>query len=231
LLDVEGTTSSISFVYDRMFPFVRRELYGFLVEHWTRADVQRACEQIVNEAGHGSLMAWSTQQNTPAIELVAAETLRLMDQDAKTTGLKELQGLIWQRGFSSGELLAHVYDEVPTCLQRWHEAGHDVRIYSSGSVHAQKLFFGHTTAGNLLSFLRGHYDTQIGSKREAASYAAIAADFGLSQHQIIFLSDVPAELDAARAAGMQTCLVCRPGNPSVSADCGHRPIVCLTELA
>jgi enolase-phosphatase E1 len=231
LLDIEGTTSSVSFVYDRMFPFVRRELRGFLAAHADREDVGQACEQIARDAGHASFDEWVARQGTPAQELVAAEVLRLMDGDVKATGLKQLQGLIWHDGFLSGELQAHVYDDVLPCLQRWHAAGHDIRIYSSGSVQAQRLFFGHTIVGDLLPYFRGHYDTTRGSKREAASYAVIAADFALPPSDILFLSDLPAELDAARDAGLPTCLVCRPGNASIPDAVPHRRITSFTELS
>jgi enolase-phosphatase E1 len=230
-LDIEGTTSSVSFVYDRMFPLVRRELRPFLTTRGDCVDVHRACEQIAHDAGHVSLQEWVDRRGSNAWELVEAEVLRLMDVDAKTTGLKLLQGLIWQDAFLSGELQAHVFGDVPPCLQRWHAAGHDVRIYSSGSVQAQMLFFGHTIAGDLLPYIRGHYDTTWGPKREAASYAAIALDFARPPHDILFLSDLPAELDAARSAGLQTCLVCRPGNPRVADASDHHRIACFTELA
>jgi enolase-phosphatase E1 len=233
LLDIEGTTSSISFVYDQMFPFVRRELRRFLEDQGRRDDVQAACRQIAQDAGYDSLGAWRSAQSAPdltAEEFVARHVLQLMDSDVKATGLKQLQGLIWEQGFAAGELRAHVYDDVPGCLQRWHQAGHDLRIFSSGSVQAQRLFFRHTTAGDLRNCFRDHYDTTLGSKRDAASYATIARAFDLPPHDILFLSDVPAELDAARRAGLQTCLVRRPGNGPVSADCPHRQIHCFTEL-
>jgi enolase-phosphatase E1 len=138
--------------------------------------------------------------------------LRLMDADAKATGLKQLQGLIWKSGFESGELKAHVYEDVPPALESWTAAGKDVRIYSSGSVQAQRLFFGHTIAGDLLPRFRGHYDTTTGPKKEAESYRKIAAAFGLPLTAILFLSDIVTELDAAREAGLATALVVRPGN-------------------
>jgi enolase-phosphatase E1 len=149
-----------------------------------------------------------------------------MDADAKATGLKQLQGLIWRSGFESGELLAHVYDDVPPALTAWNAAGVDVRIYSSGSVEAQRLFFGHTIAGDLLLRFRGHYDTTTGPKRDAASYCKIAQQFALEPSEILFLSDVVAELDAARAAGMATGLVIRPGNAATtsSSDAAHPTI-------
>jgi enolase-phosphatase E1 len=215
LLDIEGTTSSVRFVYDEMFPYVRRELAEFLDRHAADAKVLAAARQIALDGGKSSLkelVGSDNLQTDAAQQRLTAEVIRQMDADLKATGLKELQGLVWEAGFKSGELLAHVYDEVPGCLRQWHGAGKQLRIYSSGSVQAQILFFGHTIAGNLLPLISGHYDTTIGSKREAESYTRIAADIGCPPAEILFLSDIVAELDAAKAAGLQTGLVLRPGN-------------------
>jgi enolase-phosphatase E1 len=226
LLDIEGTTSSISFVYDVMFPFVRRELEAYLRANWGSPELAEACELISQDAGHRAFAAWlGNHDSETQLAAVRDEALRWMDTDAKTTGLKRLQGMIWESGFASGELQAHVYDDVPPALRSWKAAGLDVRIYSSGSVQAQKLFFGHTIYGNLLHLLQGHYDTTIGPKREPASYLAIAEDMHLPPQEILFLSDVTAELDAARRAGLQTALVRRPGNPAPPPNHGHAEIV------
>src|SRR5437868_2040157 len=230
LLDIEGTTSSISFVYDVMFPYVRKHLTFEVFSNWMEPEYIEALHGIARDAGHESLDSWLKQQGLSrdnplrGAEVVCKEVTRLMDTDAKTTGLKALQGLIWQSGFDSGELKAHIYDDVPPALAAWNAAGKDVRIYSSGSVQAQKLFFGHTIAGNLLPMFRGHYDTTTGPKKEAESYRKIAAEFGLPPREIMFLSDVVAELDAARAAGMQTVLVIRPGNAAAAAGHSHRVV-------
>jgi len=224
LLDIEGTTSSVSFVYDVMFPYVRKHLTFEVFSNWLEPEYIEAFHAIAKDAAHESLDAWLQKERLTrenplrAAEIVCKEVTRLMDADAKATGLKQLQGLIWQSGFESGELKAHVYDDVPPALAAWNAAGEDVRIYSSGSVQAQKLFFGHTIAGNLLTSFRGHYDTTIGGKKEAASYQKIAGEFELPASEILFLSDVVAELDAARAAGMQTGLCLRPGNAPVQQD-------------
>lgn len=212
LLDVEGTTSAVSYVYEVMFPFARNGLGGYLDQHWDAPMMLPVREQVSAD----------TQQPAAGTDrrVFEAEALRLMDEDVKATGLKQLQGLIWEAGFNRGELVAHVFDDVPPALHRWQQMGWDMRIYSSGSVHAQQLFFGHTSAGDLLHFFTGHYDTQIGSKRESKSYARVAEDWRLPAGDILFLSDVVAELDAARAAGMQTGLCLRPGNAEVEA--GHR---------
>ena len=235
LLDIEGTTSSVSFVYDVMFPFALRELDGYLEKSWHTPECRAACEQIARDAGYESLAAYAAYNGEVGNEVakrraVCDEVVRLMDGDVKATGLKELQGLIWQRGFQSGELLAQVYDDVPPALLRWNGSGLDVRIYSSGSIQAQKLFFGHSEYGDLLRQFRGHYDTTTGPKREAASYDAIAKDYQLPPGEIAFLSDVVAELDAARAAGMQTVLVLRPGNKLIEPGHGHAVIASFTQL-
>lgn len=228
LLDIEGTTSSISFVYDQMFPLVRERLDQHLREHWGEPSLQAACDQIARDAGHDSLHAWCGEADPQPV--VADEVRRLMDADVKATGLKQLQGQIWKDAFQSGRLRSHLFDDVEQAMRRWREAGGDVRIYSSGSVQAQRLFFGHTTAGDLLPLISGHYDTTTGPKREASSYAAIAADWGLAAGEILFASDVAAELDAAGEAGMQTALCERPGNPSAPDGHVHRVIKSLLEL-
>lgn len=239
LLDIEGTTSSVSFVYDAMFPYVRKHLRFEVFSNWMEPAYIEAFHAIARDAGHDSLDAWLKEHDLTrenplrAAEVVCREVERLMDADAKATGLKELQGLIWQSGFEGGSLVAHVYDDVPPALAAWNAAGIDVRIYSSGSVHAQKLFFGHTLAGNLLGHFRGHYDTTTGGKKEAESYRRIAADSSLPPGEILFLSDVVAELDAARDAGLQTALCIRPGNPPTPASdrAGHAEIRSFAEVA
>lgn len=232
LLDIEGTTSSIRFVYDVMFPFVRRELQSYVRKHWDEPALMVACDQIARDLGQDNLAHWAGENASPHAqqEMMRTEVLRLMDGDVKSTGLKQLQGLIWEQGFQSGEMQAHVYDDVPPALAAWSAAGKDVRIYSSGSVQAQQLFFGHTIAGDLLSHFRGHYDTTTGGKKEPTSYVKIAVEFGLPPGEILFLSDVPAELDAARSADLQTALVIRPGNAAVPPDHGHPEIRSFAEI-
>jgi enolase-phosphatase E1 len=227
LLDIEGTTSSVSFVYDVMFPYVRKHLTFEVFSNWEDPEYTLAFDAIARDAGHHSLEEWLKKQKLTSAnplrgaDVVCKEVIRLMDADAKATGLKQLQGLIWKSGFESGELKAHVYDDVPPALAEWNAAGKDVRVYSSGSVQAQKLFFGHTIAGDLLPHFRGHYDTTIGPKKEAESYRKIAAEFGSPAGEILFLSDVVAELDAAREAGMRTGLCVRPGNAGGQASRGE----------
>lgn len=236
LLDIEGTTSSISFVYDEMFPLVRRDLATFLQTNWESPDIVAACDQIAREAGADSLEAWCAGDPHSGREFLVREVTLLMDADAKTTGLKQLQGLIWRDAFNSGELQAHLFEDVQPAMQAWNELGIRQRIYSSGSIGAQKLFFGHTVAGDLLHFLEGHYDTTTGPKSDPASYTAIANDWDLPAEQIVFLTDIPAEANAAQTAGMKTAICLRPGNapvPSdpVPSDLEHPTIRSFAELA
>lgn len=217
LLDIEGTTSSISFVHDVLFPYASQHLSDFLHRHWHDPDVRKACEQIARDAGAASLTEWHGDGGEDlARKQVMAEVQRLMAGDVKATGLKELQGLIWRDGFLSGHLRAHVYPDVPVALQDWKLAGLELRIYSSGSVTAQKLFFGHTESGDLLPYFSGHYDTTIGGKKEAESYRRITSDMGIPPNEILFCSDVPEELDAAKEAGLNIALSLRPGNKAVA---------------
>ena len=220
LLDIEGTTSSISFVYDEMFPFVRRKIDDFLSDQWSTKSVQECVPLLATDLGHASVDAWFGDRGENAQRrLVRDGVIGLMDADVKATGLKQLQGMIWKDGFESGELVAHVYDDVAPAIQAWHAQGIDVRIYSSGSIAAQQLFFGHCLAGDLLPLFKGHYDTTTGPKQEASSYQKIVADFGIQAGEILFISDVAEELDAAKTAGMQVLLSVRPGNkPVATAD-------------
>ena len=235
LLDVEGTTSSISFVYDVLFPFARRHVGDFLARRAGDPAVRAVAAQLEAQASGGQAaadhLADLANLADPAIATRAAlAALQLMDRDAKVTPLKELQGMIWKGGFDSGELVAHVFEDVPPALAHWADSGLDVRIYSSGSIDAQRLFFAHTAAGDLTPHLRGHYDTTTGPKREAASYRAIAADMGLEPQEILFVSDVGAELDAAREAGMATALAVRPGNRDPGGRLEHESLTSFADI-
>ncbi len=218
LLDVEGTTSAVAYVYDVMFPFAKQELDKFLSTEWNNESLLTVKEQIALDAGAISFAKWTAEADD-AKQVLHDEVMRLMDNDIKAIGLKQLQGLIWDSGFRNGSLKAHVYEDVAPAFTRWKEASKELRIYSSGSIHAQKLFFGHSESGDLTHFLTGHYDTTTGPKREADSYRKIVTDWGHSANKILFLSDVTEELDAAQEAGLQTALVNRPGNaiPTQSA--------------
>ncbi len=200
LTDIEGTTSSISFVKDVLFPYARAALPMFVREHGQQPEVRKwldvAARELPSDSAHDDAAIVLLLQNW-------------IDADRKHTALKALQGLLWQDGYASGEYRAHVYADATQSLRGWHTAGHRLYVYSSGSVAAQRLFFAHTEAGDLLPLFSGHYDTEIGGKREASSYARIAADLQVAPDQIVFLSDIVEELDAARTAGMRTLLVDR----------------------
>jgi enolase-phosphatase E1 len=226
LLDVEGTTSSISFVHDVLFGHAKRHVGDFIAARRHEPAVGELLAGIAAAAG----LAPDATAAADAPARLTLVALDLMHRDVKDTSLKALQGMIWRAGFESGELVAHVFDDVPPALARWTDSGLDVRIYSSGSIEAQRLYFGHTAAGDLTGHLRGHYDTTTGPKRESDSYAAIAADMGLEPRRILFVSDVGAELDAARRAGMATALAVRPGNAAATSVFDHAPVGSFAEI-
>jgi enolase-phosphatase E1 len=201
LLDIEGTTTPISFVYDVLFPFAREHAQEHLCEEEQRA---LKAEYDTDVAKGLTPPAWSSG----AIHYVHW----LMDQDRKSTALKSLQGKIWQEGYRQGALQGAVYADVPPALARWKDAGIDIRIYSSGSILAQKVLFSTTPFGDLTRFLNGYFDTTTGPKTESSSYTTIATGFSLSPSDILFISDVTRELDAAAGAGLQVLLAVRPGN-------------------
>ena len=207
LLDIEGTTTSLSFVHDILFPYAAAHLADFVREHRDEPRVARLLADARAYAG-GDL------DDAALVERMRA----WMDADQKITPLKALQGLIWEHGYEKGDFRGHVYPDVPDGLRRWKDAGIDLYIFSSGSVHAQKLLFGHTDAGDLNPLFSGHFDTRIGGKRDADSYRRIATEIGLSPEQILFLSDRPEELDAAALTRMQTAAVLREG---VDGPFGH----------
>jgi enolase-phosphatase E1 len=205
LTDIEGTTSAIAFVKETLFPFAEAELDAFLDTHEEEPEVAAVLAEVRDIA----------REQDPR------STLRIwMAEDAKITPLKTLQGLIWRAGYLDGRLKGHVYPDVAPCLRAWSKAGLRLAVYSSGSVEAQKLIFGHSEAGDLTPLFGGFFDTKVGGKREAASYATIAAGLYLPPGDILFLSDIAAELDAALTAGLQTCQLVRAADGTEPAD-GH----------
>lgn len=198
LTDIEGTTSSISFVKDVLFPYARRALPDFVRRHGSEPDVRRWLDAVATE--HGAVCSDDT-----IVEILQG----WIDEDRKHTALKALQGMIWKAGYRQADFTAHLYADAAEALREWHAAGLPLYVYSSGSVPAQKLFFGHSDAGDLTGLFSGWFDTEIGGKREAASYAHIVEAIGVPAGEIVFLSDVVEELDAAREAGLQTVLVDR----------------------
>ena len=196
--DIEGTTSSIDFVHQSLFPYARREIRRFVREHATDAHVQPQLAEVASIEGR----ALSVDEAASVLE-------RWIDEDRKLTPLKDLQGLIWAEGYAAGELSGHVYPDTPVYLRQWHAAGLKLYVYSSGSEAAQRLIFGHSDAGDLRPLFSGYFDTRIGAKREVESYRAILARIALPGEAVLFLSDIGEELDAARAAGLKTCQLIR----------------------
>ena len=218
LLDIEGTTTPIEFVYQALFPYVRLHLEQYLKRNLDSKELARDVLELREEyvkdlAAELAPPEWLVAPPEAQTESVVRYVFWLMDRDRKSTGLKSLQGKIWQEGYLKGELKSQVFPDVPPALKDWKEKNLDVRIFSSGSVLAQKLLFANTQAGDLSGFLNGYFDTEIGPKTSAESYCRIAAEFHLAASEVLFVSDVIQELDAANNSGMKTLLSVRPGNP------------------
>lgn len=196
--DIEGTTSSIDFVHQTLFPYARAHMRGFLRAHAGDDRVQQLLADVEREV-----------HDTLSLDAAADVLEQWMAEDRKITPLKALQGMVWKQGYEAGELKGHVYADTPVFLRQWHAAGKQLYVYSSGSVEAQQLIFGHSDAGDLTPLFSGYFDTRIGAKREAQAYRAIVGQLALPAGDVLFLSDIGAELDAARQAGMQTCQLLR----------------------
>lgn len=209
LTDIEGTTSSLSFVKEVLFPYSRQRMADFLRAHGQDPEVRAQLEEVRRLAG----------QDLPSNQL-AEVLVRWIDEDRKITPLKALQGMIWEEGYRRGELRGHLYEDAARRLQAWHDRGIRLYVFSSGSVLAQRLLFGHTEHGDLTPLFSGYFDTTVGNKRDPESYRRIAAAIGLPPAEILFLSDVREELDAAAAAGMQTLQLVRGPQTTPAAD--HR---------
>ena len=213
LLDIEGTTTPVDFVYKTLFPFARQALPGFIEEAVKNAAVALAADaQLLDKEYAADVVAGQNPppwEGRPAPAGLVPYLLWLMDHDRKSRGLKSIQGRIWEAGYRSGALLGELYPDVEPALHRWRSRGARVFIFSSGSVLAQQLLFGHLPAGDLTPLLAGHFDTEVGSKREPASYTAIAARIGLFPSEILFLSDTREEVLAALTAGMAATEVVR----------------------
>lgn len=197
VVDIEGTVGSIRFVKDVLFPFARSRLRQFVLANRSRPDVVRELDAVRTETGIAD------------VEGQIAQLERWSDADRKITPLKALQGMVWAGGYASGELVAHLYDDAIAALKRWRAARMRVYVYSSGSIAAQRLYFAHTAAGDLTPCLAGYFDTTTGPKQEAESYRRIASAIGRPAGDLLFLSDVAAELEAAAAAGFQAVQVRR----------------------
>jgi enolase-phosphatase E1 len=236
LLDIEGTTTPISFVTEVLFPYARKHLRFHVAKHAGAAAYQPLFTRLREEhastsRGGETVPPWMDEPQTARLESVAAFVEWLMDRDRKSTALKELQGQIWEEGYRRGELLGQVFPDVPRALQRWHKQDLPAGIFSSGSVLAQQLLFRHSSAGDLTSFLRWHFDTRVGAKADPESYRRIAMSVGIAADAFLFLSDVTSELHAAHTAGMQVRLVIRPGNRAVSNNHGYEAIGSLDDVS
>lgn len=201
LTDIEGTTSAVSFVFDVLFPYAARHLPGFVSEHAAEPAVAEQVEAVRRESG----------EPEASIERVVAILLEWIAEDRKATPLKALQGMVWEQGYRAGQLKGHVYPDAVEALHRWHAEGYRLYVYSSGSIQAQKLIFGCSEAGDLSPLFSGYFDTTSGPKREAGSYRRIVEAIGLPAEEVLFLSDVVQELDAAREAGLPTIGLAREG--------------------
>ncbi len=218
LLDIEGTTTPISFVFDVLFPYAARNVGRYLAEHYSDPKLQPVLKELREKRDADPSIDTSAPNE---IESLAAYARYLMSQDSKFSALKALQGEIWQQGYADGDLKGQVFDDVPAALRRWREQGNRIFIYSSGSVLAQKLIFGHSNHGDLTPLLAGYFDTAVGAKADSNSYRKIVSEIGVDASQVLFISDAVRELDAAHAAGLNVALSIRPGNPAAPTNEYH----------
>jgi len=200
LTDIEGTTSSLSFVKEVLFPYSKNKLRSFLESHWNDERIRTILDELFNKTG-----------KTLSFEETLEMLIRWIDEDRKDTVLKELQGYIWEEGYQKGELKGHIYQDAYEKLQEWHAKGIRIYVFSSGSVMAQRLLFSHTPYGDLTYLFSGYFDTKVGSKKDSQSYKKIAQAINLKPQEVLFLSDLEEELDAAKSVGMQTLRLIREG--------------------
>jgi len=206
LTDIEGTTSSLSFVKDVLFPYARARLAAFVGSQAAQPAVREQLDAVAKIVGR-------VLSDAQAID----QLIRWIDEDKKITPLKALQGMIWEAGYRSRDFQGHVYDDAVRALKAWKNQGIMLYVFSSGSVHAQKLLFGYSAFGDLTPLFSGYFDTTVGPKREAEAYQRIAAEIGTPAAEILFLSDIREELDAARAAGMRTYWLVRDGDLPINS--------------
>jgi enolase-phosphatase E1 len=224
LLDIEGTTTPIDFVFKTLFPFAAEHVEEFLREYSSNSEVQQLITELRSTwSGAASSGAPVWIESTPQEKLASASAYVrwLIARDSKITPLKTLQGKIWEQGFRCGALKGEVYRDVAPAFTRWRQQGRRIAIFSSGSVLAQKLLFAHSSAGDLSSHIEAYFDTTTGPKREVESYKKIVAALQLRTEQVLFISDVAAELDAAQRAHVQTTLCLRPGNQQAGNSTHH----------
>ncbi|KAB5543659.1 hypothetical protein PHYPO_G00081940 [Pangasianodon hypophthalmus] len=228
LLDIEGTTTPITFVKDVLFPYIKEHLEEYLCAHWEedecKQDVQLLKKQTEEDLKQNRACPVHAVDQTvhtdeeKAIREVVDSVLWQMAADRKTTALKQLQGHMWRAAYVSGKIKGEVYQDVVPAIRRWRQCGLKVYIYSSGSIEAQKLLFGYSVEGDLLDLFDGHFDTNIGAKVESKSYEKIAERIGCSPEDIMFLTDVTREAKAAEDAGLNVAVVVRPGNMELTEE-------------
>ncbi len=226
LLDIEGTTTPIDFVHNTLFPYARARVAGFLQQNI--ADLKFEVSQLEKE--HDADSEYTGGFKPDAANSVSDYLVYLIDNDRKSTPLKAIQGMIWQAGYESGDLVSNVYEDVPPALKKWKEEERTVAIYSSGSVLAQQMIFKYSDQGDLTRFIDRYFDTNIGHKRESESYRKIAEELGLDPSEIMFVSDIPAELDAAVDAGFAVALSLRPDNPPLKETFSRKKITDFDQL-
>ena len=205
--DIEGTTSSIAFVKDVLFPYAERAIPDFVRANQHETEIAPLIKQACAEAGLPEVN----------IEAVIRVLLQWIKEDRKSTPLKAIQGHVWRRGYKAGHFQAHLYKDAYDMLKKWYAQGLPLYVYSSGSIQAQKLFFQHTERGNIAHWFNGHFDTTTGAKTDVHSYRKIAHVVGKPAAEILFLSDIAAELDAAEQAGIQTCWIIRHGQQNTGS--------------
>ncbi len=215
--DIEGTTSSISFVKDVLFPYARERMAEFVTQNEHHPEVQQALQEVSSLSGHAPNLS-------DCINLLC----QWIDEDRKVTPLKAIQGLIWAEGYQRGDFHGHLYPDAFDGLKCWRSAGIPLYVFSSGSIKAQKLLFGHTEQGDLTPWFEGYFDTTTGPKQEPSSYVTIAQKIGLTPAQILFLSDIEGELDAAGIAGFATCQLVR--DPAMAASTRHAHVARFDEI-
>lgn len=223
LLDIEGTTTSIDFVYQTLFPYASRKLESFLREHAQDPEIHSLIEDLhaqqeADERNGLQPPGWLDNGNEERLHSSVAYGQWLIARDSKCTLLKSLQGKIWQQGFASGELHGEVFPDVPVAFERWRRQKKIICIYSSGSVLAQQQLFRTAALGDLTPYISVFFDTRVGAKSEGESYKKIAASFSYAPHQFLFISDAAKEIKAAQSAGMQTLLCVRDEHPAPASD-------------
>jgi enolase-phosphatase E1 len=214
-------------VHETLFGYARSHLDAFLGRRGNEPDVRQIIDHLAVERSRETAddaPPWREDSSGARAESATHYLLWLMDRDRKSPALKSLQGLIWEEGYQAGELRGEVFDDVPPALKRWTSAGREIAIYSSGSQLAQRRLFASSNAGDLTPYLRAFFDTGVGPKVEAQSYGRIAEALDVAPDEILFISDVARELDAAKQAGCRVMLCVRPGNPQQS-DAGRFPAI------